>query len=133
MKTFLDSRVLLTAWKGAEADADAALAVMHDERRTFVTGQMVKLELLPKPAFFKRTEELEFYALHFDAATEEAPLDANAALELAQRHGLAAADALNLAAAIRLGAEEFVTSELPCKPMFRVKEIKVTELHAAVN
>lgn len=94
---------------------------------------MVKLELLPKPAFFKQRDELEFYKLHFDATTAEAPLDSAAAFALAQRHGLAAADALNLAASIQLGAEEFITSELPGKPMFRVREIKVITLHAAVR
>ena len=136
MKTFLDSGVLLTAWKGKPADAAAAMAVMHDPQREFVTGAMVKLELVPKPAFFKKQDELEFYQLHFNTTTGEAPLNpeiAAAAMVIAKRHGLAAADALNLAAAIGQGAQEFVTSELPGKPMFRVREIKVTTLHAAVN
>jgi hypothetical protein len=40
---------------------------------------------------------------------------------------------LNIASAVRLGAQEFVTTEQPGKPMFRVKEIKVLTLHAAVS
>ena len=44
--------------------------------------------------------------------------------------GLAAGDALNLASAIRQGADEFITSELPGKPMFRVPGIKVISLQA---
>ena len=48
IRTFLDSGVLLTAWKGR--DAATAISVMEDADREFVTAQMVKLELIPKPA-----------------------------------------------------------------------------------
>ena len=136
MKTFLDSGVLLTAWKGKASDHQAAMSILHDSRRSFVTGQMVKLELIPKPAFFKKRDELEFYQIHFAATLAEQPLSteiADAAFELAKRYGLAGADALNIAAALKLGAEEFITTELPGKPLFRVAGIKVTTLHAAVN
>jgi len=51
-RTFLDSGVLLTAWRGKEC-CDQALAVMEDESREFCTAQLVKLELLPKPAFLQ--------------------------------------------------------------------------------
>lgn len=37
---------------------------------------------------------------------------------------------LNLASAIRQGADEFITTELPRKPMFRVKELKIISLHS---
>lgn len=136
MKTFLDSGVLLTAWKGEEADAMAALAVIEDSGREFVSSQIVALELLPKPTYFQREDELEFYAKHLDAVKESAALTpelTDAALVLAKKHGLAAQDALCLASAIALGAGEFITSELPGKPMFRVREIKVTTLHAAAR
>jgi hypothetical protein len=59
-RTFLDSGVLLTAWRGKEC-CEQALAVMEDESREFCTAQLVKLELLPKPAFFKQKLETEFY------------------------------------------------------------------------
>lgn len=132
MRTFLDSGVLLTAWKGKIRDRDAALSVMEDATREFHTGYMVKLELLPKPMYFKQEGEVEFYRAHWERVRKEEPLTAEVALEafeLAKRYGLAAADALNLAAAIRLDVQEFITSELPGKPLFRAKEIKVTSLH----
>jgi predicted nucleic acid-binding protein len=134
MKTFLDSGVLLTAWKGKESDAQAAQRVMDDDQRDFVTSQMVKLELLPKPAYFKHSVEEEFYNLHFEQTSAEATLSreiADSAMKLARKHGLAAADALNIASAIHLEAEEFVTAELLGKPLFRVTEIRVVQLHAA--
>ena len=45
-RTFLDSGVLLTAWRGKEC-CEQALAVMEDAGREFCTAQLVKLELLP--------------------------------------------------------------------------------------
>jgi hypothetical protein len=130
VRTFLDSGVLLTAWRGR--DAAAALAVMDDPQREFCTSQLVKLELMPKPAFFKQEAEIQFYQTHFRAATSEEPLSrelGEAADELARQHGLAAVDALHLAAAIRQGAEEFITAEKPGKPMFRVRGITVKSIH----
>jgi hypothetical protein len=131
-RTFLDSGVLLTAWRGKEC-CDQALAVMEDGSREFCTAQLVKLELLPKPAFFKQKLETEFYGTYFAQVKHEEPLSealGNEALALASAHGIAAADALNLCAALRLGAEEFITSEKPGKPMFSVPKIRVISLHS---
>jgi predicted nucleic acid-binding protein len=130
VKTFLDAGVLLTAWRGR--DGETALAVMEDPSRQFYTSQMVKLELLPKAAFFKQEAEIEFYQTHFRAAKGEEPLSrelGKKADEIARQYGLAAVDALHLAAAIRQGAEEFITAEKPGKPMFRVRGIHVKSIH----
>jgi hypothetical protein len=132
LKTFLDSGVLLTAWRG-EALAAQALSIMADDARVFVTSQLVRLELLPKPRFEKHTLEVRFYESHFAEATACEPLSdalGRAAESLAARYGLSAADALQVAAALRLGAQEFHTSEKPGKPLFRVKELKVISLHS---
>ena len=134
-RTFLDSGVLLTAWRGKEC-CEQALAVMEDERREFCTAQLVKLELLAKPAFFKQKLETEFYRTFFAQVTHEEPLSealGKEAMTLAAPYGIAAADALNLCAAIRLGAEEFITSEKSGKPMFSVPRIKVISLHSLNN
>lgn len=132
MRTFLDSGVLLTAWRGSSSpEANAARSIMAEEGRQFVTADNVRLELLPKPTFEKRRAEVEFYSEHFDSAVAIEPFSAELgqeALALAKRYGLAAGDALNLAAALRQGADEFITSELPGKPMFRVAGIRVVSL-----
>ena len=133
MKTFLDSGVLLTAWRGESSpQRQSALELMADEQRDFYTSDNVKLELLPKPAHEKRRIELEFYDEHFDSTIACEPFSpelGTAAFRLAKKYGLAAGDALNLAAAIRQGVEQFITSELPGKPMFRVGEISVLSIH----
>ena len=87
--------------------------------------------MLPKPLYFKQKGEVEFYRAHWERVKKEEPLTAElavAAFDVAKRYGLAAADAINVAGAIRLGVQEFITAELPGKPLFRVKEIKVTSL-----
>lgn len=131
MKTFIDSGVLLKAWRGDDL-ADAALLILGDETREFCSSQLVRLELLPKPRFEKRQREVDFYKAHFKEVIAFEPLSAelgNEAETLAAHYGLAGPDALQIAAAIRQGAAEFYTSEKPGKPMFRVKEIKIISLH----
>lgn len=135
MRTFLDSGVLLAAWRGERLSA-AALSLMADDSREFVTSQMVRLELLPKPLFERRPREVEFYEHHFAEAVSCEPLSTELgedAERLAARYGLSGADALQVAAALRQGAEEFYTSEKPGKPLFRVKELKVVSLHALAS
>ena len=132
MKTYLDAGVLLSAWKPGELHG-RAIAIMEDATREFFTSDAVKLELLPKPIFEKHRMEVEFYNAHFSDAADSEPFSAEwgrDALALAKKHGLAAMDALHLASAIRQRADEFITSELPGKPMFRVGGIKVVSLHA---
>ena len=132
MKTFFDSGVLLTAWKRGTRH-EQAVSLLDDDSLEFVTCDNVRLELLPKPIFEKRQAEIEFYNAHFQKASACEPFSealGQAALALAKKYGLAAGDALNLTSAIRLGANEFITSELPGKPMFRVAGIKIKSLHS---
>ena len=91
MKTFLDSGVLLHAWRG-ETLSGAAMQIMDDETREFFTSQMVRLELLPKARFEKRPKEVAFYEAHFADCAGSQPLSQELGLEaekLAARHGLA--------------------------------------------
>jgi len=122
----------LSAWLGNSPRSIEAKNIVADESRDFLTSDAVKLELLPKPTFEKRRAELEYYNDHFKQAASEAFSAelGDAALTLAKKYGLAAMDALHLASAIRQGADEFITGELPGKPMFRVKELKVISLHS---
>jgi len=132
LKTFLDTGALLHAWRGEDL-AGAALTILGDDTREFFSAQMVRLELLPKPRFEKRRLELEFYEAHFAEVMAFEPLSeelGNEAEALAARYGLAGPDALQIAAAIRLGVEEFYTSEKPGRPMFRVKELRVISLYS---
>jgi predicted nucleic acid-binding protein len=133
-KTYLDSGVLLAAWRSIDdSKAEFAISVIEDPKRLFYTSQLTKLELLPKATYFKQHEELDFYRAHFEATAGEAALNRELGLsaeEIAAKYGLAAIDSLHVAAAIKLGAEEFITTEKKDKPLFRVKEIKVRHLYS---
>jgi predicted nucleic acid-binding protein len=129
MKTFLDSGVLITAWKGK--NAEIALSVLEEPARSFYSSYLVRMEVLPKPAFERKNPEIEFYNLHWERLEAEEPLSerlSQEAMALAKQYGLAAVDALHIAAAIRQGVEEFITTESPGKPLFRVKDLTVTSL-----
>jgi predicted nucleic acid-binding protein len=135
LKTFLDTGVLLHAWRG-ETLAGAALRLIDDDRRTFFTSQMTRLELLPKARFEKRAHEAAFYEAYFADCAACEPLSEELGLEaekLAARYGLAGPDALQIAAAIRQGVDEFYTSEKSSRPMFRVKEVRVASLFSLAD
>jgi predicted nucleic acid-binding protein len=111
--------------------AARALSIMADDAREFVTAQSIRLELLPKPRFERRTMEVRFYESHFAEAVACEPLSealGRLAEDQASKYGLSGADALHLAAAIRLGAGEFYTTERPEKPLFRVQDLRVISL-----
>lgn len=104
---------------------------MLDPARDFFTCQMVKLELFPKAHFNKRPGELEFYDPHFALVKHEEPLSkklGEEAMGLGKKYGLGSADAINVAAALRMKVEDFITSEAPNIPMFRVPGMRFISL-----
>lgn len=106
---------------------------MEDSAREFYSSYMVRLELLPKAFFHKQKSELEFYHAYLTRVAAEEPLSdglSRDAFDLAKKYGLPTVDALHVAAAIRQSVDELVTSELPGKPLFRVKELTVTSLQS---
>lgn len=130
LKTFLDSGVLLAALRSLGRDRERALGVLEDPNRQFLTSPFVHLELLPKAIFHKKALEKAFYEEYFNAAEQYQDLDkmvAAAKIEAA-KSGLAAMDALHLAAAKLAGADEFITTERPGKPIYRAPGIKIVYL-----
>ncbi|NJK92646.1 MAG: type II toxin-antitoxin system VapC family toxin [Blastochloris sp.] len=124
--------MLLTAWRGQAHEAALAMSLMEDPRRTFFSSPLVRLELLPKALFHRQKDEVAFYKLYFQTVRGEEPLSpqlAESAMLLSQTHGIAAMDALHLASALRQGVEEFITSEKPGKPLFKVSNIRVISLY----
>lgn len=91
------------------------------------------LEVLPKAVFNKSEVEAEFYRTFFAAVTtcakDHSAIVAEALVE-AERWGLSAIDALHTAAAKIMGVAEFVTTEKPTRPLYRVPYLKVVQLTA---
>jgi len=131
IRTYIDSGVLIAAHRGKEILADKAMGILDDSNREFVSSVFLRLEILPKAIYHKNEDEIEFYQTFFNTVVEWAlPLDAiaqQAYLEACSL-GLAAIDALHVAAAIALHADELVTTEKREKPMHRVTSLKVVSL-----
>jgi predicted nucleic acid-binding protein len=113
-RTFLDSGVLIAAIRGTPEIADRALALLNDPERRFVSSAFVQLEVLPKAVYFRQAAEASFYRAYFASVTAMVPVSAALvadALAQAQRTGLAAMDALHIAAARAGEATELMTVE----------------------
>lgn len=136
MKTYLDTGVLIAAFRDKGLGGIRALQILDDSQRTFASSIFVKLETLPKTVYNQQAIEREFYQTFFDAVTDWAN-DIEKIVEdaylISCEYGLAAMDALHIAAALAIDADEFITTEKITKPMFRVAEIKVTPLISALE
>lgn len=127
-KTYIDSGVLITAFRGVQSASIKANTILNDRNREFVSSQFVKLEVLPKAIYHNQQNEVEFYETFFAAvshwATELEQITQDA-YQLACVYGLASMDALHVAAAMHLKADELITTEKPTKPMHRVTQIQI--------
>lgn len=129
--TFIDSGVLVAASRGVEDLSDKALSILASTEREFASSAFIKLEVLPKAIYHRQTNEVEFYQTFFDAVTYWVDLTEQLiqnGYDIGCKYGLAAMDALHIAAAISVGAEEFITTEKPTKLMYRVTDIQVVSL-----
>ncbi|MGH8563859.1 MAG: type II toxin-antitoxin system VapC family toxin [Gammaproteobacteria bacterium] len=131
IRTFVDSGVLIAAVCGTEEVANEAMEILDDPRRAFITSDFVRLEVMPKAVYHKKEGEIEFYKAFFQEARRT--IRASKALvsrahDKACRFGLAAVDALHVAAAEKGGSDELITTEKKSKPLFRVHGIRVTTI-----
>ena len=134
-RVYLDSGVLLAAFKGKDDLCNKAIQILDDPNRKLLVSDAVWLEVMPKPLYEKRRQEVEFYETVF-AAAERLAWNISSlahAAGLAQKYGIATMDAIHIAHAIDAKADEFVTSEKPSKPMFRVKEISMRSIRGNVT
>lgn len=129
--TFIDSSVLLAAWRGISNLRIKSLTILSDSNREFTSSPFVKLELLPKAIFHKNLAEVEFYQAFFESVIN-LPKDLEKIISLAEKtagnYGLNGMDALHISAAILSKSTEFITAERPTSPLFRVKELNVISI-----
>lgn len=132
IRTFIDAGVLIYAARGQNEIAEIALQVLEDDRREFASSIFVKLEVLPKAIYNQQSSEIKFYETFFQAVTywsnDIKNIIENAYQESSQ-FGLGAMDALHIAAAVSVGATEFITNEKPRKSIHRTQSIKVISIH----
>jgi len=108
------------------------MEVLDDPDRTFAASAFVRLEVVPKALFHKRLDESAFYETFFaevDRWAVPSPELLDQALTEASRSGLSALDALHVAAAVSVRADELVTTEGRGKPIHRVTMLPIKTLH----
>lgn len=133
IRTYLDAGVLIAAARGKAPLATKALSILDDPNRQFVSSIFLKLEVLPKAVYHKNTSEVEFYEAVFDAVTDWAESKdeiIETGYKEALAYGLAALDALHVAAAVILEADELVTTE---KAISRSTELRRLKLYRYGN
>jgi len=130
--SFMDAGVLIQVVRGNEAISETTLDVIYAADRKLASSFYLMLEVLPKSQFNKRTDEIEFYqsystlvsvwATDWEAIHKEAERQA-------RLYGLNAMDALHIAAALSVGADEFVTVEREGKSLFRTPDIRIVSVY----
>lgn len=128
IRTFVDASVLIAGARGVGNESVAAEAILRDANRLFLASEFVRLEVLPKPLYFKNADEVAYYQAYFASVQVWVPSTAvlvQNAFQLASTHGLSAIDALHVAAAERAGADELVTAERSTSPLARVTTMRV--------
>lgn len=131
MRTYVDAGVLITAARGVAPLAIKALEALDDPNREYVSSVFLKMEVLPKAIYYKNEAEAEFYYTFFGAVNhwvDSLDTIVQEAFKEACVSGLAAMDALHIASAVSLGADELVTTERPEKPIHRTHLIRVVSI-----
>lgn len=132
-QTYIDASVLIAAFQGKESTSRRTLEVLDDPERNLIVSDYLRLEVLPKPTFHKRSEEVEFMNAVLQNASENvytSPQLTGQAVALAGKYDMTPIDSLHVAAAVVAGADELVTMEKGTKPMCQVEEVKVISLHS---
>ncbi|MBO1351383.1 MAG: PIN domain-containing protein [Hormoscilla sp. GUM202] len=130
-RTYLDSGVLIEAAQARSAIASIAQSIIFEPNREFASSIFVKLEVIPKATYYKNADEIVLYERFFNLVVHWAHPDdrlMQAAYQHACDFGMAAIDALHVAAAISVGAEELITTE---KPIHRATGITVVSIQPA--
>ncbi len=131
IKTYIDSGVLITFFRGSDELVLKAATIIDAPNRVFASSIFVKLEVLSKAIYHKQQDEVKFYETFFEACqiwADDLETIVQLAENLAQQYGLAALDALQVASAISVNADEFVTTERKTKPLHRVSDISILSI-----
>lgn len=132
IRTFIDSGVLIVAARGEEPISEMAMQILEDPNREFASSIFLKLEVLPKAIYNQQIAEVRFYEEYFNSVSHWATnLDEiiNKAYHIeASQSGLGAMDALHIAAAVSVGAVEFITTEKAKSSIHRTNSIRIISI-----
>ena len=124
IRTYLDIGPYIATWRGPEREKSLAEGLFRDPTRVLVGSSIVRLELARHRN--NTPAEVAHFAALFDAVHVWIPLDEDLAFrarELRTQYDLGSLDALHVAAAEAGVVDQFVTTEKPGKPLYRVGHI----------
>ena len=130
IRTFVDSGVLIAAYKGSPSVVALAIDILDDPNRVFLSSPFIRHEISPKALYNRRQDEYRFYQNYFRRAVfcdDLKSILSHAGKESA-KSGVSAMDSLHIAAAYLLDADEFVTSEKPGRSIYRTSLVKIVYL-----
>jgi len=125
---FVDAGVLIAAARGDDEISEQAMEILDNPDVRFASSIFVKLEVLPKPLYQNKKDEVLFYEAFFASVSvwaEPSPELVQNAYKEAINSGLSAIDALHISSAAMVNADEFVTSEKLSRPIHRSKLVPV--------
>lgn len=96
-----------------------------------MSSDYIKLEILPKPTYFRRDAELKFYAAYFSTVSQWFKFDVthlDAAFEEACSAGLQSYDAIHVIVAAISGCDELITTEKPTSAIHRTTRIRIVSI-----
>jgi predicted nucleic acid-binding protein len=135
-RTYLDTNVLIEVFQGRQNEYyRRIMEVLNDPLRQWVVSDFLALELLPKPTFYRREEEVEFMQTFLRSAAQHIAASSQVvqkAIYVASSYDVAPMDALHVAAAWEAHVDEFLTLEKPSHPICRVQEISIRSLLSPV-
>ena len=130
VRTYLDTGVLIDAAGGKGTRSEAALRLLNDPKRTFLSCPYLDFELLPQ-VIRNRVREQQHFLEAFLLATERVE-DMRAIFRLAFQEAslspVSGIDARHIAAAHLLKADEFITTERPGKSICKNGLVPVIHL-----
>jgi predicted nucleic acid-binding protein len=132
-RTYIDTTVLIAAAKGTESASAAALEILDDPEREFVSSAFVRLELAPTARNGYHDQVLFYEEFFRSVSVWSDDHDAIIALAITEvtRHAVEAVDGLHVAAASAGGAAELVTAERPNHGIHNNKLIPVATIYRA--
>lgn len=131
IRTYVDASVLIAACKAKEPFHQIAQQALLDPNRYFVSSPFLKLEVFPKAIANRDMLEEAFYNNFFQLVVEwVTDLDKIVTLAITQmsQRNIKSLDALHIASALLLKADEIITTESQNNRLGRAIGIKVISL-----
>lgn len=132
MLTYTDSGILIALSMQHPPQRTSKIAnLLADPNRTFVSSDALKIEVFPKPTFFRETYSTLLLKNFFSICVKHIPINQNLykkAYTEACQSGLSGMDALHIVSAHEAGADELITTEKITKAIYQTNLVKVRHI-----